>query len=199
MGILNQLSIVFGLLLGQSLAFPFAKAFAWRYTMIIAVSLALVQFVGGFVVRDVKSSEGRQRDEEAPLLPPAPVEERALNLKEVLTPQDKLVRKGCKFLRIALIGLADDLEVVIVIVTQLAQQLCGVSPGESMRFTMTPRSCISVMYFSTRILTPVFQSNSKYIAVFIILIKIPMTLVPAFIVRVSPLCLSLMIDSDHSI
>jgi len=40
------------------------------------------------------------------------------------------------------------------------------------------------MYFSTRILTPVFQNNSKYIALAIILTKIPMTLVPAIIVRV---------------
>jgi hypothetical protein len=59
----------------------------------------------------------------------------------------------------------------VVIVTQLAQQLCGVSP---------------VMYFSTRILTPVFQGNSRYIALGIVMMKLPVTTLPAFLIEVSP-------------
>lgn len=40
------------------------------------------------------------------------------------------------------------------------------------------------MYFSTRILTPVFKTNARYIALIIILVKIPTTLVPVFLVKV---------------
>jgi len=99
MGILNQLSIVFGLLLGQSLAFPFAKAFTWRYTMVVAVGVAAVQFAGGFMAKEARKGENLRRsvrnaEEEAPLL--AAAEEPPLNLKGVLVSQDKLVRRGCK-------------------------------------------------------------------------------------------------------
>jgi hypothetical protein len=41
------------------------------------------------------------------------------------------------------------------------------------------------MYFSTRILNPVFQSNSKYIALGIVMLKLPITVVPAFLIEVS--------------
>lgn len=43
------------------------------------------------------------------------------------------------------------------------------------------------MYFSTRILKPVFNGNSRLIALFIVMAKIPLTLVPAFLIEVGPL------------
>ena len=67
-------------------------------------------------------------------------------------------------------------------ITQLAQQLCGVSPGEPTK--RSPSLTVQVMYFSTRILTPVFKDNSKYIALLVLVIKIPMTLAPALVVKV---------------
>jgi len=42
------------------------------------------------------------------------------------------------------------------------------------------------MYFSTRILKPVFNGNSRLIALFIVTSKIQLTLVPAFLIEVSP-------------
>lgn len=93
MGILNQLSIVFGLLLGQSLAFPFAKAYIWRYTMIVAVGIAVLQLFAGFAV-PVPRKEVGGVDEERPLLVSA--EEPVLSLKGVLRSQDKIVRRGCE-------------------------------------------------------------------------------------------------------
>ena len=60
--------------------------------------------------------------------------------------------------------------VTLVIITQLVQQLCGISP---------------VMYFSTAILKPIFQDKSKYIALCIVLLKIPITTTPAFLIEVS--------------
>jgi hypothetical protein len=41
------------------------------------------------------------------------------------------------------------------------------------------------MYFSTRILTPVFQGNSRYIALAIVLLKVPITVLPAFLIEVN--------------
>ena len=99
MGILNQLSIVFGLLLGQSLAFPFAKAFTWRYTMVVAIGIAALQFLAGFVVpmtgkSEIASVDSGNLDEEAPLL--RALDEQPLSLKGALTSRNKLVRRGCE-------------------------------------------------------------------------------------------------------
>jgi hypothetical protein len=41
------------------------------------------------------------------------------------------------------------------------------------------------MYFSTRILKPVFNGNSRLIALFIVMAKIPLTILPAFLIEVS--------------
>ena len=41
------------------------------------------------------------------------------------------------------------------------------------------------MYFSTRILKPVFQANSRSIALGIVLFKLPLTTLPAFIIEKS--------------
>jgi len=57
---------------------------------------------------------------------------------------------------------------LVVLVTQLAQQMCGISP---------------VMYFSTRILKPVFGGNSRLLALLVIVFKIPLTVAPAFIIE----------------
>ncbi|AAW42626.2 vacuolar membrane protein, putative [Cryptococcus deneoformans JEC21] len=54
----------------------------------------------------------------------------------------------------------------VVLATQMSQQLCGVAP---------------VMYFSTRILTPVFQGDSRLMALIVVLIKLPITVLPIFL------------------
>ncbi|OXG12270.1 vacuolar membrane protein [Cryptococcus neoformans Tu401-1] len=56
----------------------------------------------------------------------------------------------------------------VVLATQMSQQLCGVAP---------------VMYFSTRILTPVFQGNSRLMALIVVLIKLPITVLPVFLIE----------------
>ncbi len=52
------------------------------------------------------------------------------------------------------------------------------------------------MYFSTRILTPVFHGESKYIAIGIVMVKIPFTMLSALIVRVRSLFLKIIIRTD---
>ena len=72
--------------------------------------------------------------------------------------------------------------VVIVIVTQLAQQLCGISPGMLLG-SLRSHELRPVMYFSTRILKPVFSGNSRSIALGIVCFKIPLTILPATIIE----------------
>ncbi|ORY33758.1 putative vacuolar membrane protein [Naematelia encephala] len=151
LGIMNQLFIVFGMLIAQSLSFPWAKPMVWRYVLAVSIVVAVLQLIGSLFVKPVvKKTQVRGGDEEAALLPGETV--KPLNIKELLTSKDSKIRRG----------------LLVVVVTQLAQQLCGVSP---------------VMYFSTRILKPVFGGNSKLIAILIIVFKIPLTIVPAFLIE----------------
>ena len=69
-------------------------------------------------------------------------------------------------------------------VTMVSQQLCGISPGELARRDPLHSSSSLVMFFSTRVLEPVFKGSSKTIAVLIIIPKIPLTLLPAFLIKV---------------
>lgn len=54
------------------------------------------------------------------------------------------------------------------------------------------------MYFSTRILKPVFNGESRLVALFIVMAKIPLTIVPAFLIEAShPSLLSIFIIPLH--
>ncbi|OCF33909.1 hypothetical protein I316_04251 [Kwoniella heveanensis BCC8398] len=156
LGIMNQIFIVIGMLASQSLSFPFAKPYIWRYVLVVSVGLAVLQLIGSLWVREPsaksESQAGRPNDEEAPLISGDAEVQNPLTIKELLLSKDPQVSRG----------------LLVVLVTQLSQQFCGVSP---------------VMYFSTRILTPVFQSNSRLIALFIIIIKLPITATPAFLIE----------------
>lgn len=66
---MNQLFIVFGILTAQSLSFPWARPYLWRYVMLVAVAIGVVQLLGSLVVVEPKESAAEQQDEEAPLLP----------------------------------------------------------------------------------------------------------------------------------
>ncbi|WVQ62040.1 uncharacterized protein L199_000174 [Kwoniella botswanensis] len=154
LGIMNQIFIVLGMLTAQSLSFPFAKPFTWRYVLTVSFGLAIIQLLGSLLIREPTKGQytGRdeESDEETSLLPSD--NEKPLSIKDLVLSKDPLVTRG----------------LMVVLVTQLSQQFCGVSP---------------VMYFSTRILTPVFQSNSRLIALFIILTKVPITILPAFLIE----------------
>ncbi|WWC86392.1 uncharacterized protein L201_001268 [Kwoniella dendrophila CBS 6074] len=152
LGIMNQIFIVIGMLIAQSLSFPFAEPMAWRYVFAVSVGLAILQSLGSLFINlpEDNARSDEESDEETSLLPSD--DQRPLSIKELLFSKDPLVTRG----------------LAVVLVTQLAQQFCGVSP---------------VMYFSTRILTPVFQSNSRLIALFIIITKLPITILPAFLIE----------------
>ncbi|KAK1926694.1 putative vacuolar membrane protein [Papiliotrema laurentii] len=155
LGIANQLFIVVGMLVGQSLSFPFAQYGRWRWVFAFSVGLALCQLLGSLwivVPRAEKQIAEVADAESAPLLDPHQREGRLLSIKDLFTSQDPVIRRG----------------LIVVIVTQLAQQLCGISP---------------VMYFSTRILKPVFNGNSRMIALSIVIFKLPLTALPAIVIE----------------
>ncbi|ORY24486.1 putative vacuolar membrane protein [Naematelia encephala] len=152
LGIMNQLFIVFGMLIAQSLSFLWAKPMSWRYVLAVSIVVAVSQLVGSLFVRptDPEKDQSRGGDEEDRLIPRETV--KPLTIRQLITSTDSKIRRG----------------LVVVAVTQLAQQSCGVSP---------------VMYFSTRILKPVFGGNSKLIAILIVIFKVPLTAVPALLIE----------------
>ena len=99
LGILSQLSIVFGLLIGQSLAFPFAKATAWRYTMVVAVGMGLFQLILGLIVdRAVPLEDVHEDVDEETALLERDGEEKALSIKELFLSRDPIIKRGCESL-----------------------------------------------------------------------------------------------------
>ena len=73
LGLANQLFIVIGMLIGQSLSFPFAKYTKWRFVFAVPVTLAVVQLVASVAIsmpqlkKDVTVAT-EEIDEEAPLI-----------------------------------------------------------------------------------------------------------------------------------
>lgn len=91
LGILNQLFIVFGMLTGQSLSFPFSHGDRWRYVFLVAVVIGVVQLLASFFIKD---GERAKAGEDEPLLGQEEVE--PLSIKGLLTTNDPKIRRACK-------------------------------------------------------------------------------------------------------
>ncbi|KIR55568.1 vacuolar membrane protein [Cryptococcus gattii Ru294] len=150
LGISNQISIVIGMLVAQSLSFPFAHPGRWRFVFIAPAMLALIQLAGSLLVKNPLVESQEDPELEALLEPSQEVG--ALTIKGLFLSREPDVTNAFH----------------VVLATQMSQQLCGISP---------------VMYFSTRILTPVFQGNSRLMALIVILNKLPITILPAFLIE----------------
>jgi MFS family permease len=90
LGIMNQLFIVFGMLAGQSLSFPFSHENKWRYVFAVAVAIGVVQLLGSFFIKD---GEKAKDTEEEPLLGQ---EVEPLSIKGLLTTNDSKIRRACE-------------------------------------------------------------------------------------------------------
>jgi MFS family permease len=90
LGIMNQLFIVFGMLTGQSLSFPFAHGHRWRYVFLVAVIIGVVQLLGSFFI---KEGEKEKSGEDEPLLGET-VE--PLSIKGLLSSSDPKIRRACE-------------------------------------------------------------------------------------------------------
>lgn len=93
LGILNQLFIVFGILIGQSLSFPFAKAMEWRWVFAISVGIGALQLLGSLFISD---KDGKDRSDEAePLLGNAA--EETMSIKDLLMTSNKHIKRACEY------------------------------------------------------------------------------------------------------
>lgn len=188
LGIMNQLFIVFGMLTGQSLSFPFSHGHRWRYVFLVAVVIGVVQLLGSFLVQD---GEKVKEGEDEPLLGEAPAE--PLSIKGLLSTNDTKIRRACELAQGPLLRAKGD--------THEIQSWLFSSPRLLSRHAVylqvrpfplalasldaVRRTDQAVMYFSTRILKPVFNGESRLIALFIVMAKIPLTILPAFLIEVS--------------
>lgn len=95
LGIANQFFIVIGILIGQSLSFPFAKELEWRWVLAVGSGIAVLQLVGSFYVPEPTKEVVHVHDEQEPLLP-SDNDQPSLTIKELLASKDKAVSRGCK-------------------------------------------------------------------------------------------------------
>ena len=103
------------MLIGQALSLPLAKETIWRWVFSVSFFLAIAQMLGSFFVEAPSSSGGSEGsgDEEQPLLSNGNTDEgRAMSIKELFTSKGVRIRRG----------------LIVVIVTQICQQIVGISP-----------------------------------------------------------------------
>lgn len=97
---MNQLFIVIGMFIGQSLSFPFAEYSKWRYVFALSVALAMLQIFSSGLIRvpQLRRDIKRTASEEDALLASEDSEERQeernLSIKDLFTSKDKAIRKG---------------------------------------------------------------------------------------------------------
>lgn len=103
LGIMNQLFIVFGMLTGQALSFPFSHEHRWRYVFVVAIIIGGVQLLGSLFIRDgekikkqLGAAEYDDQSEDDPLLGEAEAE--PMSITQLLTTTDSKIRRACKLL-----------------------------------------------------------------------------------------------------
>jgi MFS family permease len=101
LGIANQFFIVVGILIGQSLSFPFAKEMQWRWVLAVGCAIAAAQLLGSLYVPKPRAEtlDAGAGDETEPLLPSPAAGKEPLSFKELVTTSDKTVSRGCELAR----------------------------------------------------------------------------------------------------
>ena len=134
-GTLHQIAIGIGMIVAQSLSIPFAKPFAWRYVLAVGFTIpALLLALSGTIALTSTAQAGASTgseeagDEETPLVNTQKNEGKELSVWELWS-AESTVRRGCEFIPRRM---DEALMVVLVVVaSQFAQQICGISPGTS--------------------------------------------------------------------
>lgn len=89
------MSIGIGMIVAQSLSFPFSRPFQWRYVLLVGLGVAVVLFFFSGVVARICSGLLHEQDERSRLL-----EEREEVKDEVsvrgLGRADTIVKRGCE-------------------------------------------------------------------------------------------------------
>lgn len=95
LGILNQLFIVTGVLVGQALSFPLGHAYMWRGVPAVSAVVAIGQLIGSKFVNVDPSTPASAEDE--PLLE-RNVAREPLTILQLFTTKDTRVRYACKLI-----------------------------------------------------------------------------------------------------
>ena len=112
-------------------------------------------------------------------------------MKEVIASPDPKVRFGresLSFSKVVEIPADRAHAVVVALVTQVASQASGTSAGQSTPGTVRPilqLTSMLVLFFSTKILAQVFPNNSRLVALFLAVFKVPCIAIAAAVVEVS--------------
>jgi MFS family permease len=99
---MNQLFIVIGMFIGQSLSFPFAAYSKWRYVFVVSIAMSALQILASGLIRvpDAHREIKRSLSEESALLagPAEAVEEEGtMSIRDLFTSDDQVIRKGRKY------------------------------------------------------------------------------------------------------
>lgn len=102
LGIANQLFIVFGILIGQSLSFPFGAPLRWRWVFGISSLICCVQLIGSFFASPPEDAKvgnlATAVGEEEPLLSSRGEDEQeVLGIRGLFGSTDPAVKRGCEF------------------------------------------------------------------------------------------------------
>lgn len=134
-GTLHQIAIGIGMIVAQSLSIPFAKPFAWRYVLAVGFTIpALLLALSGTIVLTSATQAGASTesdeagDEETPLVNTQKKEGKELSVWELWS-AESTVRRGCEFIPRRIDSTL--MVVLVVVASQFAQQICGISPGTS--------------------------------------------------------------------
>lgn len=96
LGIMNQLFIVIGMLLGQSLSIPLTQYSKWRYVFAVSTGLAILQVLGSLTIdaKEVKKESREMGGEEQPLLEGNEDTAEVMSIKDLFTSKDQVIRRG---------------------------------------------------------------------------------------------------------
>ncbi|KAI7864558.1 general substrate transporter [Spinellus fusiger] len=176
-GTLNQLAIVFGILVAQAVSMIWSTPTTWRYILALGVILSVVQWcLLPWCVESPRRlfslpDKGRQRAKEA-LLRLRGVSEDAVE-EEMNTWRREQSQEEDTLLRPASVNVYQFLTqsryrypLCLLLLLQLTQQLSGIN---------------GVICYSTSIMSTVFPESSDKITLFISIINLGMTLVSAYL------------------
>lgn len=102
LGISNQISIVIGMLVAQSLSFPFAHPGRWRFVFIAPAMLALIQLAGSLLVKNPLVESQGDPELEALLEPSQEVG--TLTIKGLFLSREPDVTNACECSEVCLKG-----------------------------------------------------------------------------------------------
>lgn len=122
LGISNQISIVIGMLIAQSLSFPFAHPGRWRFVFIAPAMLALIQLAGSLLVKNPLVESQEDPELEALLEPSQEV--KTLTIKGLFLSREPDVTLPCECNEVYLKGFVLMFDIPLCKSTLFLQHRC---------------------------------------------------------------------------